>query len=195
MKKYSKLIVPKDSAWDSTRFRWGKYVNWRIRYFFQGVWNIIRWIPTLYNDKDWDDAFILIILQKKIEHQRAELVNANRHTNVDKDNFWMTLVLNLIERELDGYYTSEKYNYCEIENSFGEPDQYGSREWNMNIVEDHLDLYLDLYPSATRKILKKYRNRKYDSDLISMEVSVYNQRRCRNLIFEILKQKSANWWD
>jgi hypothetical protein len=195
MKKYSKLIVPKDSAWDNTRFKWGKYVNWRIRYFFQGVWNIIRWIPTLYKDKDWDDAYILMILQKKIEHQRAELVNANRHTNVDNDNFWMTIVLNLIERELHSYYSSEKYDYCKIENSFGEPDQYGSREWNMTIVEDHLDLYLDLYPSATRKILKKYRNEKYDSDQISLEVGWYNQTRCRNLIFEILKQKSANWWD
>jgi hypothetical protein len=194
MKKYSKLIVPKDSAWDNTRFQWGRYVNWRIRYFFQGVWNIIRWIPTIYKDKDWDDAFILMILQKKIEHQRAELVNANRHTNIDNDNFWMTVVLNLIDRELNSYYETEKYNFCKIEASFGEPDQYGSREWNSVLTENRLNDYLNLYPSTTRKVIKKH-GRENDTDYVSLYVGIYNQKKCRDLIFEILKQKSANWWD
>lgn len=194
MKKYTKLPIPKDSAWDNTRFKWGKYVHWRIRNFFHGIWNIIRWMPTLYKDKDWDDAYILMILQKKIEFQRAELVNANRHTNIDKDNFWMTIVLNLIERELDGYYESEKYNFCKIQYNFGEPDDYGSREWDVKLTENRLDEYLKLYPATTRKIIKKY-SRDKDNNYLSMYVGIYNQKRCRDLIFEILKQKSANWWD
>jgi hypothetical protein len=195
MKTYTKLPIPKDSAWDDTRFKWGRYVHWRIRYFFQGVWNIIRWIPTLYKDKDWDDAFILMILQKKIEHQRAELVEANRHTDVNRDNFWMTLVLNLIERELESYYELEKYDYCVLEDCFSEPDEIGVCSWEINIVEDHLDVYLDKYPAMTRKVLKKHPSLEHDHDRISTYVSKYNQDRCRNLIFEILKQKSAMWWD
>ena len=72
MKTYTKLPLPKDSAWD--RKTWRSHVHWRIKYFIDGVSNIIRWIPTLYHDRDWDEYFILRMLQKKIEHQRAYLV-------------------------------------------------------------------------------------------------------------------------
>ena len=95
MKIYHKLKLPKDSAWG--RKTWRSYFHWKIKYFIDGIHNIIRWMPTLYHDRDWDEAFILRILQKKIEHQRAHLVQENRHTSVDNDNFWMTVVLNLIE--------------------------------------------------------------------------------------------------
>ena len=36
--------------------------------------NIIRWIPVLWKDRDWDDWYIYKILQKKIEYQRKEII-------------------------------------------------------------------------------------------------------------------------
>ena len=63
MKKYKKLIVPNDSAWDRN-WLW-RNLHWRIRYFIIGVKNIFKWIPTLYKDKDWDSWYIYTILQKK----------------------------------------------------------------------------------------------------------------------------------
>ena len=140
MKKYTKLPIPKDSAWDDTRFKWGGYVHWRIRYFFQGIWNIIRWMPTLYKDKDWDDYYITKILQKKIEFQRKLIVNNNRHTRVDMDNYWMTVVLNLIELEHEDFYSLEKYNYITDEGNIFEP----------KITRDDTDMYLAKYPASVR---------------------------------------------
>jgi hypothetical protein len=40
MKEYKKLVLPKDSAWG--RKTWRSYVHWRIKYFLDGVHNIIR---------------------------------------------------------------------------------------------------------------------------------------------------------
>ena len=195
MRKYKKLKLPADSAWDDTRFKWGKYIHWRIRYFFRGVLNIIRWMPTLYKDRDWDDAYILWILQKKIEYQRAYLVHANRHSTVDIDNFWMTVTLNLLQLETEEYYQMEysDYHICNLE--YTRPDEQGCRKVDIKIHSENYGDYLAKYPSTLRKVIKEHPESRNSKHHQCMLVSRYNQIKCRNLLFEILKQKSALWWD
>ena len=64
MKTYSKLPIPEDTAWDRSTL-YGR-LHWRIRDFITSCHNLIKWFPTIWNDRDWDDSFILKILQKKI---------------------------------------------------------------------------------------------------------------------------------
>jgi hypothetical protein len=191
MKQYTKLPIPKDSAWN--RFRWGRYIHWRIRYFFQGVWNIIRWMPTIYHDRDWDHTYITQMLQKKIEFQRAYLVNANRHLNIDRDNYWMTVVLNLLEREHASYYEMEKYDYVVMGDEIF--DSYKS---------DNLEDFIAKYPSAVRAIKKKFPNYPHydnddsmfkDKDALSHYICYHRQEKAHKLIFRILEEHSAEWWD
>jgi hypothetical protein len=195
MKVYKKLQVPNDSAWD--RKTWRKHIHWRIKYFIDGVTNIFKWMPTIYKDRNFDDFFILKILQKKIEFQRSYLINSNRHTNIPHDNYWMTVVLNLLEREIQNYYSLEMYDYLDQHIDFelveGSHDSY---KMNRILIKENLDDYLNKYPSSIRKVMKKYK----DIDLshketLALYVSKHNQEKCRNLLFEILKQKSECWWD
>ena len=181
MKQYTKLPIPKDTAWD--RFRWGRYVHWRIRYFFQGIWNIIRWMPTIYHDRDWDDNYITQMLQKKIEFQRAHLVSANRHVNIDRDNYWMTVILNLLERKHASYYQMERYDYIVMGDHIF--DDYKS---------DTLEDFIAKYPSAARTVKKKHAGLT-DKDRVSHLMCHYRQEKSDRLIFRILEQHSAEWWD
>ncbi len=188
MKQYTKLPIPKGTAWKYKRFnnRFLRIIHWRIKDFFDGIWNIIRWAPTIYKDKDWDDYYITKLLQKKIEHQRAYLVGANRHTNVDRDNFWMTVVLNLIERKHADYYDMERYDYIVLgKDIFGD------------VESENLNEYIAKYPVAKRAALKKYReySRLDDKETISLYMGHIRQQKCDDLIFEILKRHSAEWWD
>jgi hypothetical protein len=184
MKQYTKLTIPADSAWD--RFKWGRYVHWRIRYFFQGVRNIVRWIPTIYHDRDWDDYYITKMLQKKIEFQRAHLVYCNRHTNINRDNFWMTVVLNLLERKHECYYEMEYHDYVKMGPNIPREIRY-----------EGVNEYIAKYPGVKRRALAKYKKYKYiqESDALSMFMASDRQSKCNALIFEILKQHSAEWWD
>jgi hypothetical protein len=190
--KYTKLKEPADSAWDESRFKWGRYVHWRIRYFFHGIYNIIRWIPVLYKDKDWDDYYITKILQKKLEHQRAYLVHANRHDSVPEINYWITVLLNLIESEHENYYGYEYTNYHESEMIINY-----DRSIDFITHWEKYDEYLAKYPATLRRVLKLPENKKikWDKNHLCMLVGQYNQQKCRNLIFEILKTKSTQWWD
>jgi len=193
MKNYKKLIVPNDSAWDRN-WLW-RNLHWRVRYFIIGVKNIFKWIPTLYKDKDWDGWYIYNILQKKIEFQRQEIIYANRHTEVDRDNRDMTIALNLLERVKEDYYGMEHLDYSETEFDFipveGNPNL---KEMKKTVLSENYDEFLKKYPSSVRKVLKE-NGKVLEKDTLCHLVARHNQEKARKLLFKLLEQKIERWWD
>ena len=193
MKNYKKLKVPNDSAWDRNRL-W-RSLHWRIRYFLTGVKNIFKWMPTLYKDKDWDSWHIYNILQKKIEFQRQEIIYANRHTEIDRDNRDMTVALNLLERVKEEYYGVEYLDYSETEFDFipveGNPNL---KEMKKTVLSENYDEFLKKYPSSVRKVLKENDN-DLEKDTLCLLVARHNQEKARKLLFKLLEQKIERWWD
>ena len=193
MKTYHKLKVPNDSAWD--RKLWYKHVHYKVRYFCYSIHNIIRWIPTLWKDRDWDDAFILLILQKKIEFQRKHLVNSNRHMGIERNNRDMTIVLNLLERKLEEFYSLEKYDYHQFEWNFTPcVNQPEYTTMDSTIVWEKFDDYLAKYPNVVRKIKLEHPD-VVDKDQLSLYVGLANERRANKLLWKILEERSHEWWD
>ena len=186
MKQYTKLPIPVDTAWDVPRYKWQRYMHWRVRQFFTSIKNLIDWFPTIWKDRHWDDYYITKILQRKIELQRAYLVSENRHVNIDRDNFWMTVVLNLLERKHTQYYQMEKYDYVVM-----------GYEIFSEYESDTLEEYIKKYPSAERAARKKYAKYPHfhDKDALAHFMCHVRQEKADNLIFEILKRYSADWWD
>lgn len=195
MKTYTKLPLLQDSAWD--RKTWRYYAPIWIKNITDGISNIIRWIPTIYKDRHWDDYYILVILQKKIELQRKCIVDANRHTSVARDNYWMTVTLNLIERVKDDYYSMEQYNYQQLDSEFKNcEDRVSCYTIEYNLVSDTLNDYFTKYKGTVRRVCKE---RKYDmvvdKQKLAFNVAIHNQQRCRKLLFTILERYSDGWWD
>jgi len=196
MKNYKKLTIPEDSAWNRKTIsaRIWRNLHWRIRYFIGGYKNILRWVPTLYKDKDWDDWYIFTILQKKIEFQRKEIIYANRHMQVDRDNRDMTIVLNLIERVKEEYYGSEYLDYSETKFRF-EPVEDGRELYSMeeDVISENYDAYLRKYPSSVRKVLKNKSG--LDKKDLCYYVAKHNEKKAHDLLFKILKERMRWWWD
>jgi hypothetical protein len=192
MKNYKKLPIPKDSAW-SRNSLWKK-LNWRIRYFLTGCKNIIRWVPTLYHDRDWDSNYIFTILQKKIEHQRKEITYSNRYSGVERENRDMTIVLNLIERVKEEYYGIEYLNYEESEYVLKPVDGYPDlKSFDVNVISERYDEFLKKYPSSVRFVIKE--KGKLSKKDLCFYVSLHNQKKAHNLLFKILKERIQWWWD
>ena len=196
MINYKKLTIPEDSAWNRKGvFAWiWRKTHWKIRYFIGGIKNIFRWIPTLYEDKDWDDWYILTILQKKIEFQRKEIIYANRHIDVDRDNRDMTIVLNLIERVKDEFYNTEYLDYEESNFRF-EPveDNENLHSLEVDVLSERYDEFLKKYKSSVRKVLKERPD--LNKKDLCFYVSKHNQEKAHNLLFKILKERMRWWWD
>lgn len=192
MKNYKKLPIPKDSVWERNSL-WYKFPSF-IRNFCTGVSNVIKWFPTIWKQRDWDGDFIYDILQKKIEFQRECLVNSNRHTRINIDNRDMTIVLNLIERIRNDYYTIEFHDYEDSEylmkEVYGQPKH---KKLEINIKSERYNEYLSKYSSSLREVYKKYpqaTKRDY-----CMFVGIHNQEKAKNLLFKILKERIEWWWD
>lgn len=227
IKTYKKLPVPTTSAWDRKSYDPILWLYGKIKnpenfdrvfdvYFvpkqfivesYRSIKNIIRWIPTLWKDKDWDGYFIYEIMKKKLEHQRKELVGANRHTEVWRQNRDITICLNLIERLQNDYYEMEYLDYCENKHWFDlieEKDDDGQNLYEMKseMVEDNLFDFLNKYPLDVKKVLKS-NDKKYDGyeddykikSSLSLKVSLFRHEKAKKLLFKILSEKLEWWWD
>ena len=193
MKTYKQLPIPEDSAWDRTTL-FGR-LHWRIRNFLTSCHNLIKWFPTIWNDRDWDGHYILKILQKKIEFQRKELVNANRHTRIESDNRDMTLVLNLLERVKEEYYSLECMDYWDSEILFDDvPENPELKSIEVNTTAERYDEYLSKYPSSVRALTKEH-GKELDKQRLCLMVSNYNHKKANKLLFRVLEERLAFWWD
>jgi len=183
--------MPEDSAWDRNHL-W-RSLHWRIRNFFIGCKNIIKWSPTLFKDRDWDQYHIYTILQKKIEFQRKEIVYANRSTRVWQDNRDMTIILNLLQRVKNGYYESEHTDYYEMKVETIPVEGTSLKQMKFNVLSERYDEYLNKYKSSVRKVLKK--EGEIDKETLCMLVATHNQEKARKLLFNILNERIEGWWD
>ena len=193
MKTYTKLPIPKDSAWE--RFSLFGMLHWRIRYFLTGVKNIVRWMPTLYHDREWAGEYILKILQKKIEYQRKYLVDSNRHMNIDRDNRDMTLALNLLERVMEEHYVLECMDYWDTEMTLCDvPDRPELKSIEIETTGERFDEYLNKYPSSVRAIIKEHGEIE-DKKTLCLLLSNRNHVKAKALLFRILEERLLSWWD
>ena len=193
MKTYKPLPIPEDSAWERTTL-FGM-LHWRIRNFLTSCNNLIKWFPVIWNDRDWDGHFILKMLQKKIEFQRKELVNANRHTRIELDNRDMTLALNLLERVKEEYYQMECMDYWHSDIVFEEIPNDSSRKL-VDVVDkwEKFDEFLSKYRSSVRAVIKQH-GEQDDKKRLCLLVSYYNHEKANKLLFRILEERLAYWWD
>jgi hypothetical protein len=152
-------------------------------------------MPTIYHERDWDGNFILKILQKKIEFQRKELVNANRHMDIDRDNRYMTLALNLLERVMEEHYQLECMDYWDTNISFEDvPDKPDLKSIEIEITGERFDEYLNKYPSSVRDVIKK-NGEQVDKKRLCLLVSYHNHNKANKLLFRVLEERLAQWWD
>lgn len=216
-----KLNIPEDSVWDRKTYnpyvlldRWvynhfrtttvGNYICGifdNINAFVRGVKNLIKWGPTIYNDYNWDYRSIYDVLYKKIELLRKNIVQNNRHSAVETDNFWMTLSLNLINKVKEEEYTTEYMEYIEKDYDFDKVDDLDKNGNNLyqlrtTVISDNTEEYVKKNPSKVRILSKKFPNfAEETNEDKAMLISRYKHDQAKKLLFKIIETKIEYWWD
>jgi DNA-binding FrmR family transcriptional regulator len=166
----------------------------KIRY---GIINLIRWFPTIWNNRDHDYSYILEVIKFKLLRQSKALVN-NRLTtypNFKYDNDRIMLCVRLIEKIQSEFYLTEINNYHNI--------KYDIIDNNLSIKiesERYCD-YLNQHMSAVRRILKNKELQILPMDStetintsLSQNIGIYNHERSKKILFDILKNQMEEWW-
>ena len=161
------------------------YIN-KVNRFFRNVRNVIRWIPTLYKDREWDYSFMLEIEQKKLKnmikwYEQNDYGNSTSGPMTVKQ---MKLAVRLLDIIL------EKENFWSIDY----PEDY-------EFVVDHK--YQPL--SETSFVIEKYINTKNykrffswlnDSAMKSPSWKIdLRIRKAWYLYHKLREQYMMNWWD
>jgi hypothetical protein len=114
---------------------------WRIRYFFISMKNIIKWIPILYKDRDWDHSFILYIIEFKLKNIRNRYVKTKYFVGQDKEIYWLNICLYLLDyinksKAWDDKEENKYLNFKNIEYVIKHPELLKLRHWKCDAREE-----------------------------------------------------------
>jgi len=80
-----------------------------IRSLIYSIKNIIRWIPILWNDRDWDGWYIFTILEFKLKNQYKHLKEHNSFVGVERDCERIATCISLLKKVKDEEYLFGSY--------------------------------------------------------------------------------------
>ena len=81
---------------------------WRIKSKIKRIQNVLRWIPIIWNDRDWDYYHIYEILKQKLKHVEQHTVKNGNFVDSDKDIQNLRTAIDMIDKVQNEYYL-EKY--------------------------------------------------------------------------------------
>jgi len=193
---------------ESVTERWWDVFGYRIKYFFESTRNLIRWLPVIWKDRDWDDHFIFEILKFKLKNQSKYIGEKNRHTRAFLDSKRMLLCTRLIEKVSSEYYLGEYMDYHNSEyNWIPVKENTDLHKLEIDLVSEEFDKYFSKYPSVYKKVTEneihqKFKLKKYEDESegnmkerIAINIGVYNHNRARKLLFNIMEENIEGWWD
>jgi hypothetical protein len=107
----------------------------------------------------------------------------------------MTLTLNLLERVRQEHYQVECVDYWNEKMEFKDvPDNPNLKSIEFTPISERFDEYLNKYPSSVRAVIKEHGEQE-DKKRLCLMVSYYNHRKANKVLFRVLEENVANWWD
>lgn len=165
---------------------------WRIRQFIQSIKSLIRWFPTIWRDRNWDSDFIYEILKKKLEFQadhfervRTGKVQGLAHVNMVRDEKYMRLCVNLIDK-LQHEYWNEKY--MKIHNK-----KWGEVE--IKVIPSSNDKSAKLEFLRSYVITDEDKVKEREDFSVMMKIVQEKTDKARRLLFKVLNDRIEHWWE
>lgn len=191
----------RDNIWWKIR-RW---FRWEAKYVFrntkEGIKNVIRWMPIIWKDRDWDTHYIWEVLKFKLKSQAKYIGDNDRHMSAKRDAEKMRLCAKLIDKLQNEFYSSEyidyqnsKFDFVKVEDFPDFPDHY---EIKSELLSENFDDYFAKYPRIYKQVIKTEKTlfRKDDKNGIAMNIAHINHDRAKKLLFKIMEREIEKWWD
>lgn len=143
-----------------------------------GIQNIIKWFPVIWNDKDFDQYYIYKILETKLTHMEEFFRNDAYSVKADKEAHRIMIAKNLAKRLAnENYLTNATIEYDKL---YGDKDLFDSEPTDN--------------PKFSRliNIATKHQNNMFDR---ACKHSEYMKKQDKDMLFDIIKKNIDAWWD
>ena len=152
-----------------------------IQHFFRRIVQFSKWIPTIWKDCQWDQAFVFDLLQKKLELMK-EFYSGNLPNIADKDDVAQEIedVLVILRRIRANDYlivALEKFD-----------KKYPDYSWDIKTEPDPDDPMLSIWVDNDTEDQTKMKRKAYrESDKM--------EQKDLDDLFILLRKNIQNWWD
>lgn len=166
--------------------------------FITGMTNLWRWFPTIWRDRDWDDYYIWILLEKKLIHQSKYIGSKGIHLNANRDAERMMTCVRLIQKIRNEDYHMEYMDYHKSEYHWDDvPYRDDVKQLRIEELSENFDDYFNKYPLVYKRLIKqpKVKHRRSDKSFVAMKISRENHERARKLLFKLMERHIESWWD
>lgn len=168
-------------------------IMYKINEYFQTIAlylkNIIKWSPILWTDRDYDQWYILNVLQFKIQKTAKYFNIQKRYVGYERDIERMLLCVKLLEKIKDGYYETEYFDYYQYKPTISKHSK--TFDITKELLFDNLSVYFDKYKHAYRE--------SYDQNYNSLQNAImladYMQAKAQRILFKIIAENISKWWD
>lgn len=154
--------------------------------------NIIKWTPILWNDRDWDCAYIYDALKFKIDKTSKYIEKKDRFVSSEKKVKEMNLCKDLIDKINSKYYEDEYFEYYDVKINFKEiPNEEDLSEMDFETTRDDLNSYFKKYPNSYKRAIFKSSNRQQTAMIMGFE----RHEKAKRLLYKLLSKNLEGWWD
>jgi len=151
--------------------------------------NIIKWSPILWKDRNWDHYYIIDTLRFKIENTSKYIEKNKRYVGWERDVERMNLVIKLIDKFQEGYYSCEYQNYHKSKFWFEDCKNPNFKQLKIETIENNLNEYFKKYPNTYKLFFE-------DDDLkIALKMGNHLHNKCKRILFKLIEKNIEKWWD
>lgn len=104
-----------------------------MRNFIDRIKNLIRWIPVIWKDYDFDHSYIYEILKFKLKNQAEHLKNSE-YSDFDREYERLQTIIKLMDRVQNEYY---------IDTFLSRKKHNKARKLLFKMLEENIEKYWD----------------------------------------------------
>jgi hypothetical protein len=186
------------NEWYWQVYRWFK---WDAKHFpkrvMQGLKNLWRWFPIVWQDRDWDDHFIFEALKFKLKNTADYFEEKQRFVGWEDEVRYIRICETLIERIQNDYYRMEYQDHLDVKHDFIPSAGEDSFELKSTVERNDLETYFLMYPRTKKNVLSssKYTGYIHTDTGAALAMGMERHVKARKLLFKILEDKIEAWWD
>ena len=161
----------------------------KIRSFFNsiiyGIENLIVWFPIIWSDRNWDQVYLYIILQHKLDQMQKYFRKYGHHVGAERDARKMEICSMVLERLITDVYHDQAFKKYD--------EKWGEAHFSTFETDD---------PNLSRLVIT-HENVHTEEDKIketadfkrAWEHHDYLNKQDLDLLFKILRKQIESWWD
>ena len=126
-------------------------LNTNIYYIYRSIKNLIKWFSVIWNDRDWDHAYIEDMLLFKLNNMYKRFSNPDT-TYVNWESYYaskalkaLKLCIQILERRKNNYYTEYWWSRGQTHEDLLLSSQLEERDWRLfcRMMEKYFNYWWD----------------------------------------------------